>query len=490
MTVTAGSATTPTPPRFTSIIGGDPIGGPATANLNPSDLGDVVGHAESADAAATRAAIEAAVGAQEHWENVPVAQRIAILDRIGSTILDRTDELAELLAREEGKLLAEARGEVTRAGQTFRYQAQELLHPQGELFHSTRPGVEAEVRHRPLGAVGIITPWNYPIAIPAWKIAPALAYGNTVVFKPAELVPASAYRLTEIIHQAGVPADAFNLVLGEGGVVGEALISSPDLHGISFTGSVETGAHVARQCLAHGNKRFQLEMGGKNPLVVTAAADLDVAVRSAIDGAFFSTGQRCTASSRIIVHQDRYQEFTERLVAATEALRVGPALDPTSQVGPVVDAAQLQRDLDYIEIGTSEGAEVAAGGVLATDAGPGHYLRPTVFTGVTPGMRIAREEIFGPITAVLSAADLDEAIALANDTSFGLSAGIVTTSLREATEFKRRVRAGMISVNLPTAGTELHLPFGGVRGSNHGPREAGRAARDFYTQPVTCYTAW
>lgn len=475
---------------YPNLVDGEWIGGTRRPNVNPSDPKDLIGHYQAADPATVEAAIDAAVAAQPAWENWGIPQRMALLDRIGTTILDQVEELSRLLAREEGKLLAEARGEVTRAGQTFRYYAHELLQPQGELFHSIRPGAEAEVRHRALGAVGIITPWNYPIAIPAWKIAPALAYGNTVVFKPAELVPALAHRLAAIIHEAGVPPGVFNLVMGRGDVVGHTLITSPRLHGISFTGSTVVGQQVARHCLEHGNKRFQLEMGGKNPLVVARDADLEVAVRCAVDGAFFSTGQRCTASSRIIVDRSRSQEFLERLVSAASALRVGPALDPQSQVGPVVDTEQLRRDLDYIRIGQAEGADLVAGGDVDTGAGDGYFLRPTVFAEVQSSMRIAQEEIFGPITAVLTADNFDEAITLANDTAYGLSAGIVTTSLRHATEFKRRVRAGIVSVNLPTAGTELHLPFGGVRGSNHGPREAGRAARDFYTQPVTCYTAW
>ncbi|WP_131104526.1 aldehyde dehydrogenase family protein [Ornithinimicrobium sufpigmenti] len=475
---------------YRSLVAGEWIGGQPSPHLNPSDLDDVVGHSALADAAVAEAAVEAAVQAQNVWQAFPVAERIAILDRIGSQILQRTEELATLLSREEGKLLAEARGEVARAGQTFRYHAHELLQPQGERYLSTRPGVEAEVRHRPLGAVGIITPWNYPIAIPAWKIAPALAHGNTVVFKPAELVPALAGELSSIIHDSGIPPGVFNMVLGPGPVVGETLLTSVRLHGISFTGSAATGRHVARQCLEHGNKRFQLELGGKNPLIVMDDADLDVAARCALDGAFFSTGQRCTASSRLIVHERVHDAFVDRIVSGAEALRVGPALAPDSQIGPVVDAVQLERNLDYVRIGCEEGAELAAGGARVDEAGNGWFMRPTVFTGVRNDMRIAQEEIFGPVTAVISAENLDEAIALANDTSFGLSAGIVTTSLRHATEFKRRVRAGVISVNLPTAGTELHLPFGGMRGSNHGPREAGRYARDFYTQPVTCYTAW
>jgi aldehyde dehydrogenase (NAD+) len=475
---------------YRSLVAGEWIDGPVRPNHNPSDLDDVVSQYTAADAATASAAVEAAVAAAPAWQQFPVPERIAVLERVGAAILERSEELGRLLAREEGKLLAEARGEVVRAGQTFRYYAHQLLQPQGELYASVRPGAEAEVRRRPLGAVGVITPWNYPMAIPAWKIAPALAYGNTVVFKPAELVTASAGELAEILAGAGLPDGVFNMVLGSGRVVGQELLASTRLDGISFTGSAGTGKHVALQCIENGNKRFQLEMGGKNPLVVLVDADLDVAVRCALDGAFFSTGQRCTASSRLVVDARVHDEFVTRLAAATEELRVGPALDPDSQLGPVVDAGQLEQDLDYIGIGQREGAEVAAGGGLAQDAGNGHYLRPTLLTGVRNEMRVAQEEIFGPVAGVIRVDGFDEALAVANDTNFGLSSGVVTTSLRHATEFKRRSAAGIVSVNLPTAGTEMHLPFGGLRGSNHGPREQGALARDFYTQPVTCYTAW
>ena len=408
-----------------------------------------------------------------------------ILDRIGGTILARIEDLAVLLAREEGKLLAEARGEVIRAGQTFRYYAHQMLQPQGEVYASTRDNVHAEVRRRPLGVVGIITPWNYPLAIPAWKVAPALAYGNTVVLKPAELVTASAGELARIIAGSGLPPGVFNLVMGAGGVVGEELLTSPDIDGVSFTGGTGTGAHVARQCLAHGSKRFQLEMGGKNPLVVLDDADLTVAVRCALDGSFFSTGQRCTASSRLIVQAGIHDRFVAALAEAADALRVGDPLDPRSQMGPVVSPEQLAQNLEYVTAGVAEGATVTAGGTH-----DGQFMRPTLLAGARNDMRVAREEIFGPVACVIRVADLDEAIAVAGDTRLGLSAGIVTTSLSAAERFKRDARAGIVTVNLPTAGTELHLPFGGTGDSNHGPREQGGYARDFYSVPVTCYTGW
>ncbi|WP_238008508.1 aldehyde dehydrogenase family protein [Dactylosporangium sp. AC04546] len=468
-----------------NLVGGEWVDGERHANVNPARPGEVVSEYAEAGPDTARAAVEAARAAQPGWARTPVAERMAILERIGATILDRAEELAVLLAREEGKLLAEARGEVARAGQTFRYYAHQLLQPQGEVYASTRDNVHAEVRRRPLGVVAVITPWNYPLAIPAWKVAPALAYGNAVVLKPAELVPASAGELAGIIAGAGLPPGVFNLVLGAGRVAGEALLTAPGVDGVSFTGSTATGAHVARQCLAHGNKRFQLEMGGKNPLVVLDDADLEVAVRCALDGSFFSTGQRCTASSRLIVQAGVHDRFVAALADAADALRVGDPLDPRSQVGPVVSPQQLAQNLGYVAIGAAEGATLAAGGTS-----DGQFMRPTLLTGADNGMRVAREEIFGPVSCVIKVGDLDEAIAVAADTRYGLSAGIVTTSLAAAERFKRDARAGIVTVNLPTAGTELHLPFGGTGDSNHGPREQGGYARDFYSVPVTCYTGW
>ncbi|KXK60668.1 aldehyde dehydrogenase [Micromonospora rosaria] len=475
-------------PRHLNLVGGEWVDGDRRANTNPARPGETVSEYAQAGPETTRAAIGAARAAQPGWARRPVAERMALLDRIGTAVLARVDELAVLLAREEGKLLAEARGEVTRAGQTFRYYAHQLLQPAGEVYASTRADVHAEVRRRPLGVVGIVTPWNYPLAIPAWKVAPALAYGNTVVLKPAELVPASAGELARIIVDAGVPPGVFNLVFGAGRVVGEELLTSPDVDGVSFTGGTATGAHVARQCLAHGNKRFQLEMGGKNPLVVLDDADLTVAVGCALDGSFLSTGQRCTASSRIIVQAGIHDRFVAALAAAADALRVGDPLDPASQLGPVVSPDQLASNLDYVRIGAAEGARVVAGGTH--DPAAGQFMRPTLFADARPDMRLAREEIFGPVSCVLRVDDLDEAVDVANDTAYGLSAGIVTTSLAAAERFKRDARAGIVTVNLPTAGTELHLPFGGTGASNHGPREQGTYARDFYTVPVTCYTGW
>jgi aldehyde dehydrogenase (NAD+) len=340
-----------------------------------------------------------------------------------------------------------------------------------------------------MGVVALITPWNFPIAIPAWKIAPALAYGNCVVFKPADLVPATAHALSEIIIKAGLPAGVFNLVMGRGSVAGDVLINHPDVAAISFTGSVPTGRRVAAQCVAATPmKKVQLEMGGKNPLVVLDDADLKIAVECAINGAFFSTGQRCTASSRLIVTDGIHDPFVEAMTERMKGLVIGDALDPRTHIGPVVDQNQLDQDLSYIGIGKDEGAKLVAGGELLNRDTPGYYLAPALFTEVDRGMRISREEIFGPVATVTRARSYEEALELANDTEFGLASGICTTSLKHASHFKRNAEAGMVMVNLPTAGVDYHVPFGGRKASSYGPREQGRYAQEFYTTVKTAYT--
>ncbi|WGD30123.1 aldehyde dehydrogenase family protein [Ancylobacter sp. WKF20] len=473
---------------FRNFIGGEWVEGfEAVANINPSDTGDVIGHYARTDAAGLNAAVEAAKAAFPGWSrSVPYA-RHEILKKIADEIFARKDELGRLLSREEGKTLAEGIGEVTRAGQIFSFFAGECLRLAGETLASVRPGVGVEVTREPLGIIGLITPWNFPIAIPAWKIAPALAYGNCVVFKPAELVPGSAWALADIISRAGVPAGVFNLVMGSGSKVGQAMLDHPDIAGISFTGSVGTGRRVA----AAGAARFarvQLEMGGKNPLVVLDDAELSVAVDCAVNGAFFSTGQRCTASSRFIVTDAIHDRFIAALTERLAALKVDDALDATTQIGPVVDESQLAQDLDYIALAAKEGGRLAFGGARLERAKPGFYLQPALFTETTPAMRINREEVFGPVASVIRVGDYEEALAVANGSEFGLSAGICTTSLKHATHFKRNVEAGMVMVNLPTAGVDFHVPFGGRKGSSYGPREQGSYAREFYTVVKTAYT--
>ena len=476
-------------PTFDNLIGGEWIAGTAaTANRNPSNLADVIGEYAQADATQANEAIAAAAHAFPSWATGSIQERANSLDKIGSEILARKDELGRLLSREEGKTLPEGIGEAARAGQIFRFFAGEVLRVSGEKLPSVRPGVDIEVTREPIGVVGIITPWNFPIAIPAWKIAPALAYGNTVVFKPADFVPGSAWAVADIIARSGIPPGVFNLVMGRGSVVGEAMVNHPGVAAISFTGSVTTGRAIAAKAIARMAK-LQLEMGGKNPLVILDDADLATAVNVAVQGAYYSTGQRCTASSRLIVTKGIHDRFLNALGEKVKALKVGDALAPGTDIGPVVDQSQLDQDLRYLEIGRREGAKLLMGGERLKREHDGYYLAPALFSEATNGMRISREEIFGPVASVIRAEDYDEALTLANDTEFGLSAGIVTTSLKPASHFKRHAQAGMVMVNLPTAGVDYHVPFGGRKGSSYGPREQGRYAAEFFTVVKTAYIA-
>ena len=471
-----------------NLIDGEWVGSDGVENINPSNINEVVGLYARASADETKQAIAAAKAAFPAWSRSGILERHAILSKASQEILARKQELGELLSREEGKTLPEGIGEVTRAAQIFDFFAGEVLRLAGEVLPSVRPGVGVEITREPVGVIGIITPWNFPIAIPTWKIAPALAYGNTVVIKPADLVPGSTWAIVDILVRAGLPKGVLNLVMGKGSVVGQTLLDSPDVHAISFTGSVGTGKRVAEASIKHGRK-FQLEMGGKNPTIVLDDADLKVAVESVAQSAFFSTGQRCTASSRVIVTEGIHDQFVAALAERTSGLRVGHALEKDTEIGPVVDPSQLKQDTDYIEIGRGEGAKLAAGGERVKTNTEGYFLQPTLFTEATNSMRIAREEIFGPVAAVIKVKDYEEALATANDTEFGLSAGIVTTSLKYATHFKRNSEAGMVMVNVPTAGVDFHVPFGGRKGSSYGPREQGKYAAEFFTIVKTAYTA-
>lgn len=455
-------------------------------NRNPSNPSEIVERFARADATLAEQAIQAAREASRRWAQSNPQLRADILDRIGSEILQRRQELAELLAREEGKIVREALGEVDRAGNSFKFYAQEVLRANGEKYDSVRAGVGIDVFTQPIGVVGIISPWNFPIAIPAWKVAPALAFGNAVVFKPAELVPSSAWALAEIISRSGLPAGVFNMLIGPGRTVGDTILRSPQIDAITFTGSEGTGRQVA-QIAAQRMVRVQLEMGGKNPLVVLDDADLEVAVEVALSGSFHSTGQRCTASSRVIVTAGIHDAFVARLAERTRALRVGDALDPRTDIGPVVDPSQLRQNLSYVESGVQEGATLVCGGEQLDNERGAYHFSPALFTDVQPHMRIYREEIFGPVLAVMKVDDYPAALSAAEDTPFGLSAGIVTTSLKYAEDFKRRSSAGMVMVNLPTAGVDYHAPFGGNRGSSLGPREQGTYARQFFTRVKTTY---
>jgi acyl-CoA reductase-like NAD-dependent aldehyde dehydrogenase len=456
-------------------------------NVNPSNTNDIVGLYAHASAAQVETAIAAAKAAFPAWSRTSPQERHDILLRASTEILARREELGKLLAREEGKSLPEAIGEATRAGQIFDFFAGEALRIPGEKLASVRPNIDVELTREAVGVIGIIAPWNFPIAIPAWKIAPALAFGNCVLFKPADLVPGSAHALAEIIVRAGAPKGVFNLVMGRGSVVGQTMLEHKGIDAITFTGSVGTGRKVAAAC-AERMRKFQLEMGGKNPLIVLDDADLKNAVECAVNGAFFSTGQRCTASSRLIVTKGIYSRFAEAMAERMKGLVVDDALKAGTHIGPVVDQSQLDQDLSYLRIGADEGAKLALGGERVERATPGFYMNPALFTDVDNKMRVAREEIFGPVTAMIPANDYDHALAIANDTEFGLCAGICTTSLKHASHFKRNVEAGMAMVNVPTAGVDYHVPFGGRKGSSFGSREQGRYAVEFYTIVKTAYT--
>jgi aldehyde dehydrogenase (NAD+) len=472
---------------FRNFIAGKWVEGDPVPNINPSNTEDVVGEFARASADDARKAIAAAKAAFPSWSRSGIQQRHDILKKASDEILARREDLGRLLSREEGKTLAEGIGETVRAGQIFDFFAGECLRLGGEVLPSVRPGIDVSVTREPVGVVGIITPWNFPIAIPAWKLAPALCYGNTVVIKPADLVPGCTWALVDILVRAGLPEGVLNLVMGKGSVVGQVMLDSPDINALTFTGSVDTGRRVAAASIQHMRK-FQLEMGGKNPMVVLDDADLKVAVECAVNGAFFSTGQRCTASSRLVVTAGIHDEFVGALTERLRGLVVDDALKAGTHIGPVVDQSQLDQDERYIKVGQDEGGKLVWGGERLNRETPGFYLQPALFTETSPAMRINREEIFGPVASVIRVKDYDEALAVANDTPFGLSSGICTTNLKYASHFKRNAEAGMVMVNLPTAGVDYHVPFGGRKGSSYGPREQGRYAQEFFTLVKTAYT--
>ena len=471
---------------FAHYIGGEWVGdSDVTTNTSPANRDDVIGTYARGDAARVDQAVSAALAAQPSWAAASPQLRHDVLERAGALIVERKDELGRLLAREEGKTIAEAVGETVRASQVFKFFAGEALRNTGDAVASVRPGIDVMIEREAVGVIGLITPWNFPIAIPAWKLAPALAYGNAVVMKPAELTPGCAWELAKILDEAGCPAGIFNLVMGPGSKVGARIVEHEDIAAVSFTGSVATGRQVAVDCATRG-KKVQLEMGGKNPMVVVDDADLDVAVGACLNGAFFSTGQRCTASSRLIVTAGIHDAFLDKLTAAAADLVIGDPLDSKTQIGPVVDQSQLDQNLEYLALAATEGCDVRGGGL---GNGNGYFMHPAIFAGASNQMRVSREEIFGPMASVIKVADYDEALAIANDTEFGLSSGICTTSLKLATDFRRNAKAGMVMVNLPTAGVDYHVPFGGRKGSSYGPREQGSYAREFYTTVKTSYIA-
>ncbi len=472
---------------YSNYIAGDWAEGNKTIeNINPSDTSDVIGLYAQATFQQLSDTIATAKIAQKEWQATSLEKRQSVLNKIGEEMMARSGELGELLAREEGKPRAEGVGEVFRAGQFFTYYAAEVLRQTGENADSVRAGVEVDIRREPMGVVGVISPWNFPTATASWKIAPALAYGNAVLWKPANLTPASAWALTEIISRQDIPKGLFSLVMGSGAEIGQSLIEHPEINAISFTGSYDVGKAIARAS-AENFTKFQLELGSKNALIVMDDADLDIAVPAAAGGAFGGTGQKCTASSRLIVHSAIHDEFVGRLLEATKAMKVGHALEEGTQLGPVSSESQLNSNLDYMELAVEEGCELACGGARLDMRHDGFYMSPALLLNGRNDMRINCEEMFAPAACVLKVDGYEEALAMANDTDFGLTAGIITQSLSRATHFRRNVETGCVMVNLPTAGTDYHVPFGGRKNSSYGAREQGKYAAEFYTQVKTSY---
>ena len=458
--------------------------GPQTPNINPSDISETVGHMASATAAQVNEAVAAARAAQPGWEAVKLEEKKNILYAIGQELIDRCDEIGTLLSREEGKPFAEGRGETFRAGEFYQYYAAECLRQIGESAASVRPGIHIDISREALGVVGLITPWNFPVAIAAWKMGPALAYGNTVVLKPSEVTPGTANALAEILDKH-LPKGVFNMVQG-GGEIGAAL-SSSKIDGVSFTGSVSTGRKIAAAAI--GNMaRVQCEMGSKNPIVVTENADMDVAVAQSIHGAFGASGQKCTASSRLIVDAKVHDEFVEKLAKAAEAKKVGHALTEGTELGPIVSESQMDKILGYMKIAKDEGGTLVTGGKRLERDTEGFYLAPTIYSDTKNDMKVNREEVFGPMTCVMKVDSYQEGLSLANDTEFGLAGAVITQNLKEAEHFKLNAKFGSVLVNLATAGLDYHVPFGGRGASSYGPREQGEHAKDFYTIMKTAYT--
>jgi aldehyde dehydrogenase (NAD+) len=457
-------------------------------NVNPANTYETVGLFQASGPDDIQEACEAAAQAQPAWAALPAPLRGEFLYKAAEIMESRLQKLSEEMTREEGKTLPEAKGEVKRAINILRYFGGEGPRQFCYQIPSERENVFCYTLRKPLGLVALITPWNFPSAIPAWKMAPALVAGNTVVLKPASLAPLSAYRIVEALHEAGIPAGVLNYVTGSGGSVGNALVEHPAVRAVSFTGSCEVGNALYEKVMKR-RLRLQLEMGGKNPTIVLKDADLDYAAAVLVNGAFFSTGQKCTACSRAIIEKDIYEALVEKLTAKTKKLKVGNGLEPGVEIGPAVDAKQLETDLKYIEIAKQEGAQLLCGGNRLTGGiyDLGYFVEPTIFAGVTPDMRIAQEEVFGPVLALMVANDFDDALRLANSARFGLSASIVSRDLTRVHQFINRIEAGLITVNLPTAGVEYQLPFGGTKESSFGMREQGPAALDFYTETRTVY---
>jgi len=475
------------PTVLTSVIGGRQVPGhEEVVDRNPARPSEAVALVQQADAEIAGAAVAAAAEAAVSWRKTPAPDRGAILRRAADILESQAAGVGRDLAREEGKTVAEGISETNRAAAILRYYAGQTLEPDGETYpsHSTKTFLFA--RREAVGVVCIITPWNFPIAIPAWKIAPALAFGNTVCWKPGEIVPLTATHLATALAEAGLPPGVLNLVLGRGSVVGPALLEAPEVAAVSFTGSNSVGRGIQQTGIAYGAK-VQLELGGKNPAVVLADADLDLAAEEIARGAFLSAGQKCTATSRVIVEAKIASELTERLATIANSWTLGDPLDPATQVGPLASEDQLRTVGEYPRAAEGDGGTFVAGGARADELGEGYYIKPTVITGLPASSRVLREEIFGPVAAIVEVEDFEAAIATANDTPFGLVAALFTSNLKRAFQFAEEARAGVVKVNQESAGLEFHVPFGGMKESSSGSREQGKVAKDFFTEWKTVY---
>ncbi|OXS79069.1 alpha-ketoglutaric semialdehyde dehydrogenase GucD [Domibacillus enclensis] len=456
-------------------------------SINPATK-EIVGLVQKSTEADLNKAVESAHSAKKEWRRMGQAARGEILFKAANILEENLEEIAESMTREMGKTLPEAKGETARGIAILRYYAGEGMRKDGDVIPSSDKAALMFTKRTPLGVVGVITPWNFPVAIPIWKLAPALVYGNTVVFKPATEGAVTAAKVVECFAQAGFPAGVFNFITGSGSVVGQGLIDHPKLNAITFTGSEGVGQGVAKSAAARGIK-FQLEMGGKNPVIVAKDANIDQAVEAVISGGFRSSGQKCTASSRVIVEEAVYDEFKEKLVLASEKITVGNGLQEGIWMGPCASESQFNTVKDYIEKGKQEGAALIHGGDVLTggEYDHGFFIKPAIFEHVTTDMTIAQEEIFGPVIALLKASDLEEAIEIANNTKYGLSASIFTSNISSLLEFIDEIEAGLVRINAESAGVELQAPFGGMKASSTGSREQGEAAKEFYTAIKTVF---
>ena len=476
---------------YQNFIGGEWIKSSASKsapNVNPANTDDVIGDIPLATREEARRAVEAAAEAFAKWRSTPAPTRGRIVAQAAKLLERSKEELAQILTSEEGKTIAESRGELQRSINVAEFCAGESRRLTGETIPSELPSNFAYTIKQPLGVVACVTPWNFPVAIPVWKIAPALVAGNTVVFKPATLTPATATRIVELFEEAGIPPGVLNLILGSGSEAGDEIINHPAVKAVSFTGSNGVGIRLYEQASRRGAK-VQCEMGGKNPVVVLEDCDIDLAVESTTQGAFGSTGQRCTATSRAVVVNQIADEFVQRIAKRAQSMRIGAGIDPQTEMGPSVDENQFKTVLRYIDVGREDGATMICGGERVTGDGfdKGYFVKPTLFDHVTPDMRIAREEIFGPVLAVLRVKDFDEAMQVANDSEFGLSSSIFTNDASRIFRFVEEIETGMTHINSPTTGGEAHIPFGGIKGTGIGDREQGSTALDFYTDLKVVY---